>query len=94
MTTPGFMDGCLDDVYVDVMMTGPAVTNPAMIIRDHRHLATNDLELDIYETPCMVEESRNCRKISMIGCLVYQNCSFIIIALQHAIAQIINMEIF
>ena len=88
------MYGRLDDVYVDVMMTRPAVTNPAITMRDHRHLATNDLELDIYETPCMVEESRNCRKISMISCLVYQNCSFIIIALQHAIAWIINMEIF
>ena len=88
------MYGRLDDVYVNVMMTRPAVTNPAITMRDLRHLATNDLELDIYETPCMVEESRNCRKISMISCLVYQNCSFIIIALQHAIAWIINMEIF
>ena len=35
------------DEYVYVWMTKPAVTNPAITIRDHRHLATNDLELDI-----------------------------------------------
>ena len=38
-------------VYVDVWITRPAVTNPPMTMRDHRHLAIRDLDLDIYETP-------------------------------------------